>query len=98
MTRIFKFLAIALFAVTAVSGTMNTAQAAEPATVQSTDLVEGTGEPVRLGQRVKVHYTGWLLDGTQFDTSRETDTPFEFSLGAHEVIRGWDFGVPGVRV
>lgn len=97
MTRIFKFLAIALLATAAVSGTTNTAHAAEPATVQSTDLVVGTGELVQLGQRVKVHYTGWLLDGTQFDSSRGT-SPFKFTLGAREVIRGWDLGVQGMRV
>ena len=97
MTRIFKFLAIALFAVTTVSGTATKAQAAEPATVQSTDLVEGTGDAAKLGQRVKVHYTGWLLDGTQFDSSRGA-SPFKFTLGAGEVIRGWDLGVQGMRV
>mgnify|MGYP000055758079 CR=1 FL=1 len=67
---------------------------AEPAPeVQIKDIVVGTGEEAVLGLKVKVHYTGWLLDGTQFDTSRDSNSPFEFSLGAREVIRGWDIGV-----
>jgi len=72
---------------------------AEPAPeVQIKDIVVGTGEEAVLGLKVKVHYTGWLLDGTQFDTSRDSNSPFEFSLGAREVIRGWDIGVQGMRV
>lgn len=74
------------------------AWAASPPEVQVTDVVVGTGAEATLGARVKVHYTGWLMDGKQFDSSRTTDTPFEFSIGAHEVIRGWDIGVQGMRV
>jgi len=94
MTRIFKFLAILLIAATPAW----TAVSAAVPEVQITDTQVGTGDVAELGMRVKVHYTGWLLDGTQFDTSRDSGSPFQFSIGAHEVIRGWDIGVQGMRV
>ena len=74
------------------------AGAASDSEVQITDVVVGTGAVAELGATVKVHYTGWLMDGKQFDSSRTTDTPFEFSLGAREVIPGWDIGLQGMRV
>ncbi len=55
------------------------------------------GEAAKAGQKVQVHYTGWLLDGTLFDSSRGRGTPFDFPLGAGRVIRGWDLGVEGMR-
>jgi len=62
------------------------------------DLVEGEGTVAEVGQRVSVHYTGWLTDGTQFDSSVARNDPFQFSLGKGMVIRGWDEGVAGMKV
>jgi FKBP-type peptidyl-prolyl cis-trans isomerase FkpA len=70
-----------------------------------TDAVTGTGAEARTGQQVRVHYTGWLYDagkpdskGAKFDSSKDRNDPFSFSLGAGEVIRGWDEGVKGMKV
>lgn len=63
------------------------------------DLKAGTGKLAQNGQRVKVHYTGWLLEGgTKFDSSLDRGKPFEFTLGAGQVIQGWDMGVAGMKV
>lgn len=63
------------------------------------DLVVGDGALAEDGMTVAVHYTGWLTDGTKFDSSRDRgDRPFTFQLGAGQVIRGWDEGVRGMRV
>ena len=66
--------------------------------LQFEDLQVGTGEQAASGNTVSVHYTGWLEDGTQFDSSVERGEPFSFSLGAGGVIKGWDLGVAGMRV
>ncbi|BDI29596.1 hypothetical protein CCAX7_16470 [Capsulimonas corticalis] len=63
------------------------------------DIVVGTGPAAKAGDTVAVHYIGKLTDGTKFDASRDHgDTPFEFPLGAGQVIPGWDEGVAGMKV
>ncbi len=62
------------------------------------DTVVGEGDTAAAGQYVTVHYTGWLTDGTKFDSSKDRDEPFEFALGARHVIAGWDEGVQGMKV
>ncbi len=62
------------------------------------DRVTGTGAEAQKGQSVVVHYTGWLTDGTKFDSSKDRDDPFNFDLGRGQVIRGWDEGVAGMKV
>jgi FKBP-type peptidyl-prolyl cis-trans isomerase FkpA len=73
-------------------------------TLEKTDLVRGTGEGISQGQRAVVHYTGWLYDpnaaeqkGKEFDSSLRRGQPFEFTVGAGAVIRGWDEGVQGMQ-
>ncbi|MCI0436615.1 MAG: FKBP-type peptidyl-prolyl cis-trans isomerase [Gemmatimonadetes bacterium] len=61
------------------------------------DRTDGSGDPARAGDVVRVHYTGWLPDGSKFDSSRDRGDAFIFSLGAGNVIAGWDEGVAGMR-
>ncbi|HAA76085.1 TPA: peptidylprolyl isomerase [Candidatus Latescibacteria bacterium] len=63
------------------------------------DLKVGDGaQPASPASTVKVHYTGWLLDGKKFDSSVDKNRPFSFPLGAGQVIKGWDIGVATMRV
>ena len=62
------------------------------------ELTPGTGATAAAGQTVSVHYTGWLTDGTKFDSSVDRNEPFEFRLGQGQVIGGWDQGVAGMQV
>ena len=70
--------------------------------LQYLDTQPGAGETAVKGQRVTVHYTGWLYSndtpGTKFDSSKDRGDPFAFSLGAGMVIRGWDEGVAGMKI
>ena len=59
---------------------------------------QGSGETVAPGQTAVVHYTGWLPDGTKFDSSRDRGEPFSFPVGGRQVIAGWDEGVAGMAV
>ncbi|MCY1056691.1 MULTISPECIES: FKBP-type peptidyl-prolyl cis-trans isomerase [Nannocystis] len=63
------------------------------------DIVVGTGETAESGKQVSVHYTGWLVEGgNKFDSSLDRGRPFNFQLGAGDVIKGWDQGVVGMKV
>ena len=70
--------------------------------LQYEDTREGSGALASAGQLVSVHYTGWLYNdgvlGAKFDSSKDRNDPFEFGLGAGQVIRGWDEGVQGMKV
>jgi len=61
-------------------------------------LQKGKGAVAKAGQSVSVHYTGWLTNGTKFDSSVDRGQPFQFNLGAGQVIKGWDEGVAGMKV
>ena len=73
--------------------------------LEKVDTVTGSGDEATAGRVVRVHYTGWLYDagkpdkrGTKFDSSKDSGQPFDFTLGAREVIPGWDEGVAGMKV
>jgi peptidylprolyl isomerase len=96
-------LGTALAASTTKATTTAKKEAAKPMTKEVTalqikDLTVGRGAEATAGKRVSVHYTGTLTNGTKFDSSLDRGTPFEFTLGAGEVIQGWDKGVAGMKV
>ncbi len=66
--------------------------------LQYEEVTVGEGAEAKAGNNVSVHYTGWLTDGKKFDSSKDRNAPFQFSLGAGMVIRGWDEGVQGMKV
>jgi len=66
--------------------------------VKVEDLKEGKGDAVKEGDTVVMHYTGWLEDGTKFDSSHDRNQPFETPIGVGYVIKGWDMGVPGMKI
>jgi len=69
-----------------------------PSGLQYEDLVVGNGAQPQNGQKVIVHYTGWLTNGTKFDSSVDRGQPFDFVLGQGQVIKGWDEGVATMKI
>jgi FKBP-type peptidyl-prolyl cis-trans isomerase len=107
MTRLFvAFLAAAVLAAAALAQSPAAPPpAADEPTVLVTDVVPGVGDEALPGHVVIVHYTGWLYDpaapdhrGRKFDSSRDRGQPLSFPLGAGRVIRGWEQGLPGMKV
>lgn len=109
MPRPFAWLAAAAGALIAASAIAQAptpaAQPVPEAVVLVTDLVKGIGDEALHGMTVIVHYSGWLYDpaapdfrGRQFDSSRERKQPFSFPLGSGRVIRGWEQGIPGMKI
>jgi FKBP-type peptidyl-prolyl cis-trans isomerase len=70
----------------------------KPSGLKYIDEKVGDGAEAKSGNKVTVHYTGTLKDGTKFDSSKDRNEPFEFKLGAGKVIKGWDEGVAGMKV
>ena len=108
MKKYFSLLLTSLFILSfsshAADKTANTPGASKESTTTTSsglkisDMKVGTGATPKAGQTVKVHYTGWLLDGTKFDSSKDRGQPFQFVLGQGEVIKGWDEGVATMKV
>ena len=69
-----------------------------PSGLKYTDIETGAGATAQAGQKASVRYTGWLKNGRKFDSSVDRNEPFEFTLGAGMVIKGWDEGVAGMKV
>ncbi len=106
MRRLAGVLAAAVIAVSCGGGHEDDALSKTTLTkLEATDLKVGTGAESRPGRRVSVHYTGWLYHptkpdhkGRQFDSSRDRGQPYDLTVGAGEVIAGWDEGLVGMRV
>jgi FKBP-type peptidyl-prolyl cis-trans isomerase len=105
----FRFAcAVLALAVTAATTPLGRSDAATneviemPNGLKYTDNKTGDGATAMAGSKVSVHYTGWLSNngakGTKFDSSVDRGKPFDFTLGAHQVIAGWDQGVAGMKV
>lgn len=69
-----------------------------PSGLQYEDLVPGDGPVAEMGSQASVHYTGWLTDGTKFDSSLDRGEPLTFQIGTGEIIQGWNEGVRGMKV
>jgi len=80
------------------TNTVNIPASNDAGELQIEDVKEGDGKEAKVGDKVKVHYSGTLTDGTKFDSSYERDEPFEFTLGEGQVITGWEQGVAGMKV
>lgn len=68
------------------------------ASVITEDIVVGTGDAAQIGDTVKMNYVGTFEDGSEFDSNLDKDNPFSFTIGAGQVIAGWEQGIPGMQV
>ena len=75
-----------------------TPEVTTPSGLKYQELVVGTGMEAVAGKQVSVHYTGWLTDGTKFDSSLDRGTPIDFQIGTPNIIRGWNEGITGMKV
>jgi FKBP-type peptidyl-prolyl cis-trans isomerase len=104
MTMMMTLVVMVNLAVVVHSGEQSSGKAAggktvkTPSGLQYIDLLEGTGRQAELGDTATVHYTGWLADGTKFDSSVDRKEPFSFRVGAGQVIKGWDEGVSSMKI
>jgi FKBP-type peptidyl-prolyl cis-trans isomerase len=106
VSKRFNVLAIFVLSVVGVVGLSGCGEqettSTEPSTAAGSliikDEVVGNGPAAKAGDRVTVHYTGWLTDGTKFDSSLDSNQPLNFVLGQGRVISGWDQGVAGMQV
>jgi len=80
------------------TNTVNVPASNDAGELQIEDVKEGDGKEAKVGDKVKVHYSGTLTDGTKFDSSYDRDEPLEFTLGEGQVITGWEQGVAGMKV
>ena len=101
LVAIVIFVAVAIFAQTKKADNSSPTKVTGPGTktadgLQYWDITPGTGPEATLGKKVTVYYTGWFTSGKMFDSSGKR--PFPFSLGAGQVIKGWDEGVTGMKV
>jgi len=80
------------------SSEVNMETTTTPSGLQYTDIVVGTGEAASEGATAVVHYTGWLMDGTKFDSSLDRGQPLDFVIGQGRVIKGWEEGVGTMNV
>ena len=97
MVNIFRVLVLAFLA-GAIAVPAGASSGQLKAKLQIKEIVVGSGAAAVRHSKVSVHYTGWLQDGTKFDSSVDRGKPFQFTLGAGRVIRGWEMGVEGMKV